>query len=329
MNAGRIILSLSIVIAALLILGFLYLSNQSFSPANPSWDGISGITDAKNVRLLSGFDGLRQASQGDTLLLIGPTANFSMSDSRQVSDFMLRGGRLVLMDDYGTGNNLLTAIDMPVIIGRSPLCQDLDYYKRPALPIVRSSSGEGIMANVGSLALNHPTSLQITGTARVLARTSGKAWLDLDGNSLINGNETFASFPVMVSMDYGPGELIVVSDSDPLINSMLDLGDNSALLSNVLSTDGTVFVDMSHGQSVPPLASLYFFIKDSAVAQAVTALILICLVYLCLGRDRILARFRKKHPPADQIMSEKERLLALMRRQPLTDREMRELNKKL
>lgn len=328
MKGSYAILSLAILVAVLLIAGQLCLSNQRFSPANPSWDGLSSLAASPNARLLYSFDDLGKSVPGDTLLVIGPTAGFSEGEAGQVSDFVRMGGRLVLMDDYGTGNDLLSRLAWPVAIGSSPLCQAIDYYKRPSFPVIEVAADEGLTANVGSLVLNHPTALQVGDAAQVLASTTGKAWLDSDDDARINDEEAFGKFPVMARFMYGQGEVIVLSDADLLINGMLDKGGNSGLLTNILRS-GTVYVDSAHGQPVPPLAALYFTVRGSLAAQVIIALIALLVVYLAVARRSALAGLRQKDTPPEPVMSEKERLLAQLKRHPLTDQEMRELNKKL
>jgi MoxR-like ATPase len=309
-KTGLAVLLIALTAAVLLIAGQLSLSGQSLSPANPSWDGLSSLAAGANVRPLYSFDHLGGGTTGDTLLVIGPSTGFSSTEAGQVSDFLRLGGRLVIMDDYGTGNDLLAWLGSPVTINRSPLCQGVDYYKRASFPIIRSMADEGLTANVGSLLLNHPTSLQVSGTAQVLANTTDKAWLDKNDDARLNGGETFGTYPVMARFGYGKGEVIVLSDADPLNNGMLDKNGNSGLLTNLVRS-GTVYVDTAHGQQVPILASLYFAIKGSLAVQAVIALIVILMAYLAVARVRIFARLRPRVKPPGPSMSGKERLLAL------------------
>lgn len=328
MKPGRVILAVAILAAVLLIGCRIGLSDQSNSPANPSWDGLSAIAASANVQPVYRFDDLAGASAGDTLLIIGPAEPFTGIETDQVSDFVRLGGHLVLMDDYGTGNDLLAGLGSPVAIGRSPLCQGSNYYKRASFPVIDPIASEGLTANVGSLLLNHPTALQVNDTTQILAGTTGEAWLDSNDDARFNGREAFGTFPVMARFPYGQGEVTVLSDADPLSNGMLDRYDNRGLLTNILRS-GIVYVDVAHGQQVPPLARLYLAVKGSLAAQVIMALLVLAVVCLALAGIRVFAGPWPGVEPAGPGSDARERLLARLKRLPLTGHELRELKKKL
>jgi hypothetical protein len=55
---------------------------------------------------------------------------------------------------------------------------------------------------------------------RVIAQSSFFSYLDINQNGKHDENEPTGPFPVAVLVPYGPGELLVISDSSILINSM-------------------------------------------------------------------------------------------------------------
>jgi len=327
-RAGALILTVAALIAVLLIAGRFYLSDQSFSPANPSWNGITGLTMGNGAKPLYSFADLGQAVGDDTLVVIGPTANFTAAEARQVSDFIIQGGRLIVMDDHGTANCLLDNISSSIVLGHVPLCQDIDFYKNASLPVIGNIANESITENVHTLTLNHPVALQITGNAHQLASTTARAWLDVNDNAKIDGDETFGTYPVIARESRGGGEIIVAADADLVINSMLDKGDNGILLANIIR-DGTVYVDVGHGQQVPPLASLYYIVKYNLAAQIICALIALIIGYAYIIRGRIFRRSGNGQAPEETPPDPKQSLMSGMRKLPLTEREMQELNKKM
>ena len=326
MRKAMLLLSAIFVLALLLVAGKLLVSGDSFGLTNPSWDGISSVALSHNAAPLYGFGQLRQAGPDDTLLIIGPSASYTGQDAADVSDFMLDGGRTIVMDDYGTADTLLESLGSPIEIRHVPLCQDVDYYRSPSLPIVSGIAYHGITDSVNTLALNHPVPLQLSGDARPLAGTSPKAWLDTDDNSTIDGNETFGSYTVMAQADYGKGELIVAGDADLLVNGMLRKGDNGVLLGNIMK-NGTVYVDTGHGQQVPPLASLYFLIKFNIFAQAVCVMAIMAAAGACIvwGRPRV----KKEQKESGEHDTRRSLIAAMKAEMPLSERDIKVLNKKL
>jgi hypothetical protein len=319
----RILLGAALL-ALLLIGGRFFLSDVSFSPANPYWDGASGVMTA-DTRPLYSFDGLPPGDGRSTLLIVGPTANYTPSDASRVRAFLQQGGRVVVMDDFGTANDLLRSIGSPIAIEHTALSQDLAYYKKPSFPVISRIENSSLTANVSQLVFNHPAPLQITGEAEVLARTTVMGWLDVEDIGRVNRNETFGSYPLIARADYGSGELFVAGDADLAINAMQDKGDDGVLMGNILRS-GTVYLDVAHGQQVPPLAWLFYSIKYNVVVQILFALIIFLLGYACVARGRSLRRREPEAPEADP----RDALIASMRsRLPLSDREIEELKKKL
>jgi hypothetical protein len=330
MKRATLILAAAIIVVLILVAGKLLLSDLSFSPANPGWDGISAVAMANGVIPLYSFDQLQHAGMGDTLLVIGPSVKYTEEETRQTSDFLLSGGQAIVMDDYGTGGSLLESLGSPILLEHTPLCQDGDYYLSYSLPLARKVANDSILANVNVLAFNHPVALQTSENSTERVRTSSLGWMDYNDNGRFDGNETFDSYAVMASASYGKGKLVVAGDADLLINRMLEVGDNRVLLDNIKDS-GTVYLDIGHGQQVPPLASLYYIIKYNAIAQIICAIII-----FVIGMASIAwGRARKKEAPEEAgdgpgPLSSKRSLVAAMReRLPLTARDIQVLNKKL
>jgi hypothetical protein len=326
MKASTLVLAVAGVIMLALVAGTLLLSSASFSLGNPQWDGISSVALSGRAAPVSDFGQLRQAAAGDTLLIIGPSAGYTEQDARDISSFLLNGGRAMVMDDYGTANTLLDNISSPIRLCPVPLCQDLDYYRSPALPLVRGIACDDITDNVGVLAFNHPVPLNLSGDAWPLAATSSRGWLDENDNGTLDDNETFGSYTLVARASYGNGELIVAGDADLLTNGLLKKGDNGVLLGNLLKS-GTVFVDTGHGQQVPPLASLYYVVKNDLLVQA----LIVIMILAAAGACALLGRHRgRKAESADNRPDARRSLFAVMKEKlPLSERDIKVLNKKL
>jgi hypothetical protein len=298
-RTGTKIILVAAVLATVLIAGRLFLSETSFSPANLYWDGASALMTG-DTRPLYGFDGLPPGASGSTLLIVGPTAGYTPDDASRVGAFLQQGGRVVVLDDFGAADSLLDSIGSPITIVPAALCQDIDYYKKPSFPIVGGIANSSLTANVGRLVFNHPAVLQVSGDATVLARTTTMGWLDANDDGVLDGDEKLGSYPLIARAPWGAGELFVAADADLAINGMQDLdqGDNRVLTGNILGP-GTVYLDVAHGQQVPPLAGLYYTIKYNLVAQILFALLIFIMGYAYVARDRIFRRRVPEEPRPD------------------------------
>jgi hypothetical protein len=90
---------------------------------------------------------------------------------------------------------------------------------------------------------------------------------------------------------YGNGRLIVISDPDLCINSMLDLGDNRIFLSNILR--GDIWIDVSHGRGLTPLGAVYYGVKYDPRVQISIVLLIFAGSYAYVCR-RPLAGYVKR-----------------------------------
>ncbi len=257
MRTGTMIILGVAVLALVLIAGKLFLSESSFSPANPFWDGASGVMTA-DTRPLYGFDGLPSGDSRSTLLIVGPTVNYTADDAARVRAFLQEGGRVVVLDDFGTADSLLRNIDSPITILPAALCQDLDYYKKPSFPDRPRSEEQQPDRKRGPAGLQPPGGRWRSPTMRKCWRAA-RPWAGSTSTAtaLSTGRRHFGSYPLIARAAYGAGELFVAGDADLAINAMQDQGDDGVLTGNILGP-GTLYLDVGHGQQVPPLASLYF-----------------------------------------------------------------------
>ncbi|HMK47160.1 MAG TPA: DUF4350 domain-containing protein, partial [Methanocella sp.] len=304
------LLSAAVIIVALLLVGRFYYSDTNYNPMNPAWNGMAGLSG--NMSSLYSISSLSSAPSGSTLLIIGPTESYSESESNQILSFLHLGGKVVVMDDYGTSNSLLNSINSPVTLNQQPLCQDSNYYHKPSFPIITSIRSQGLFSGVGKLVLNHPVPLDTARGATILASTSNMAWIDADNNGSINGNEKYSEYPVAASVKYGAGELIVIGDSDLLINGMSDLGDDSVLKSNIFRS-GIVYIDVSHGQSSQPLAVAYNRIKTDPVAQFICVLVILLSGYLFYRRESIYRMIAQDELINEDPQEKKDAIISFMK----------------
>lgn len=320
-----LILVVALVILVLLS-GQFYFSQHDFGLSNPYWNGLQHIGDG--ARPLYDLSALSGSGANVTLLVISPQSNYTVAESSAISSFMERGGNVIVMDDYGDANSLLYGIGSSVTLDQVPLCQDGDYYRRPSFPIINDIEPSSLTVNVSSLVCDHPVSLNITGDASIIASTSRLGWLDYNDNGLLDKDEPTGSYPVAASVSYGEGELTVIGDPDLLINSMQDKGDNRVLASNILAS-GVIYVDASHGQSIPPLAQVYFTIKYDLLAQLLCVFAIILLTYLFYRRNEIMKLIKRPEEKPEEPVDVKAAIIEHMKKTPLKQEQIQELKRKL
>ncbi len=187
------------------------------------WEGLSqlvGLAQAElgatRVVTVSGTHGegakldLSQLHKEDALFIVHPVAPL---DVDELSTFMRAGGRVVLLDDYGSGEELLARFG----IRRVPLPAKPAQMLRdnPALAIAEPASTHPAVRDVGRVVTNHATGLDHKALSAVLVvRGDGEPDVLL-----------------AVAGAVSQGRLLAVGDSSLLMNSMLRYPGNRALAS--------------------------------------------------------------------------------------------------
>jgi hypothetical protein len=287
---GTLIISLAAVLILLVLIGRFYISDADFNLDNPSWNGFSQLSGMSS-RPLYDIGSLDSLGAGDTLLIASPALNYSSAEAGTVSAFMQRGGRVVVMDDFGSVNSLLNGMGSPITINPIPVCDYENYHINHSFPIIKSFNPAAETANVSQLILNHPASVNVSGSAYSLASTSSRGWLDYNDNSRLDGREVMGTYDVAALAPYGSGQLIVVSDPDLCINGMLDLGDNRVFLTNILN--GNLWVDSGHGRDVTPLGAVYYGLKYDLTVQVSIVLLLFAGCYALVNRRPIMGYVKR------------------------------------
>src|SRR5713226_9318958 len=86
-----------------------YPSSTDFAISNPYWNGLSELTRGFNVRPLTLTDGFPAESRG-TVLLVIPSRPSQPSHLTFIKRYVETGGVLVLLDDFGSGNDILASL---------------------------------------------------------------------------------------------------------------------------------------------------------------------------------------------------------------------------
>ncbi len=179
-----------------------------------TWEGLSEFVDLARSELGSArlilneriaYDELKPE---DAVLLIHPEGTL---DSENLARFMRDGGRVLLFDDYGDGDELLGYFG----IQRVPLPDHpADQLRHnPALPLAQPSSMHVVTENVQKVALNHASGVHHSGLSPLLHVQNGGGGPDVQ---------------VALAGAVERGRLLVVGDSSFIINDMLRYRGNRA-----------------------------------------------------------------------------------------------------
>jgi hypothetical protein len=289
LKKATLLVTAVVLMVVVVFIGRLYYSEADFTLENPAWNGFSRLSGVHlqpiyNIKDLSGL------GSTDTLLIVSPVSNYSAEESSSVAAYMEGGGNVIVMDDFGKANILLESIDSPVTINPTPLCEYEYYYTNHSFPIINNLNPSEEMANVSELIMNHPSSLNVSGSAYGLAQTSSRGWLDVNDNSRMDGMEKMGRYTVVARTSYGNGELLVISDPDVFINSMVELGDNQVFMGNIFS--GNVWIDVGHGRSLTTVGAIYYAAKYDIIVQALLIILVVLGGFAVIRRNGIMDYIR-------------------------------------
>jgi len=229
-----------------------------------------------------GLDSVDLDPRTSALVIIGPTKEFTEAEGAILETYVREGGRLLLADDFGTGNGLLEAMGATSRFSRD-LVMDLAYEKQPEFTVLFDLRTDALTRNVSTLLLNYPSSLTIdAATTDALAYSSIASWLDTNGNRLQEWGEPRGPFPMLAREGMGNGTIILLSDPSVLINGMNAYGDNSQFSSNLINEVCrdriSLMFDESHRDFFDPISVTMEFTgqisTNAKVAMVVVGLVL-------------------------------------------------------
>ena len=252
MNVGRGNSARGMLAAALLaVIAFVLLvqyapDSVAFSPNNYGWNGLQGVSSAYNVNFTTSLSSL--PAKG-VLAILQPSVNFSSADANSVKNFLLGGGTVLVADKSGVANSLLHGIGAAITIESQYSISDPVYnWRAKSVPtaLVLPSAGAAYLANVSGIALNQPSPLALANSAASQVAITSQFSETQSGSK--------GPFVVMASERIGAGTLIVVGDSQFLLNSEWTTANNKILIGNLFANT-SVFIDASHWMSSPLTSS--------------------------------------------------------------------------
>ena len=177
-----------------------------------------------------------------------PYNQFAEDELTRIRNYVSTGGTLILLDDYGYGNQVLDSLDASMKFSGQPLLDPLFDYQNKWLPKITDFTKTPLSTNVSNIVFNHATALEV-GDALVAAESSSFSFLDLNHNEIRNENEPTGPLPVVAYQKIGQGYVVAVGDPSILINSMVNRDDNLQLINNAasLQTEAQkIYIDQTH-----------------------------------------------------------------------------------
>ncbi|MGA1866503.1 MAG: DUF4350 domain-containing protein [Thermoplasmatota archaeon] len=320
MGAGLILLLFSVMVPVLS-------SDRDFSIYNTGWNGCSrlgkdtystgsfiptvDISASSEERVVhSSFSeiGSNIRPSRSSLLIIGPDISFTREEGEFTHRFLSEGGLVLLADDFGTGNELLSYLNTTTrISGRTML--DLSYMKSSKFSVTTEFSSHEMTSNLTMLLMNMPSTVAPSIRARSIINSSRTSWLSMDGNERWDGDEPSGPFPILTVERYGRGTLAVLSEPSLLINQMQEEMDNGVFAQNLIRfiSDGrdSVMIDESHRDLTNPVQLTNSFVAALDLNQKIGIMIALSIVFLVLSTGfpgMMMGSFRKL---IDRLLSEK------------------------
>ncbi len=234
-----------VLLIALIIAIWFFPSNEDFRVDNPFWNGIKDISTDYPAQPLNSLDDLPPSPQETTLILI-PYLNCTTAELKQLDRFVSQGGRLILADDYGHGNQVLEHMGLEARFTGQILLDPLVNYINKQFPRIIHLEPDPLTENTNNLVFNHATSLANVAMSDTLALSSSFSFSDHNGNGIWEENEPTGPLPVISRHELGSGQVILVSDPSLFINSMETIEDNANLIHNIAATTPALYIDQSH-----------------------------------------------------------------------------------
>ena len=242
-------------------------TTEEYSRYNPGWNGTSGFA-AEEIRDLS------KIPAGATLLILAPDRPFSSGETGYLQGFLDSGGHLLIADEEGNANQLLTDLGSAMRVRPANLSSLDRDHATPGLFSVSVVGNDTFFAGVGTIRVNRPAAID---GGEPLLETSILTWDDVDGDGRPGGKETFGAAVVCAR----EGNLTVLGDPSLFINAMLP--ENPEIIDNLRP----VLIDATHSRTgtTSPVINTITWIQETPGAAT---------VLIALGVLPVAWRFRRK-----------------------------------
>jgi hypothetical protein len=223
---------------------WIYPSTADFANSNTHWNGMSDASREFGIRPLTDVGGFPSESRG-TVVLVIPSRPPQPNHLLAIRRFVEEGGVLILLDNLGSGNDVLIVLGSAIRFSGRLLADPLFNLTNSRLPRILDFAPGPLTVGVEELVFNHATVLTGINATQAAATSSTVSYLALPTGQRDEGTSR-GPFPVLALEPHKEGYVVAVSDSSILINSMLPQADNRRFFRNAVGlagADARIFLD--------------------------------------------------------------------------------------
>jgi hypothetical protein len=333
LKRGYLLIAVIIAAALLVSVPLFNTTKEDFSTYNTDWNGASRIQDLAasegyTTRDIFALNEVGSSGNG-VLVMLNPnkTVAVTSEDTSSMKTFVQNGGSLVLANDFGNANAILSGLGVAgsVRFNGALLSDSVSRGVDSAHPLVTNISSSGLTAGVHTLYFNYGTALIIPASASnvtALAQSAPTSYLRASSgnNAPIAGSG--GAHPVLASVAYGKGRIILLSDPSVFINGMLDQADNQQLFTSMIAnlTGGNTAVpilfDQSHRVSQPVWSLAYDRINADDNVKYTVILLAIAAFVVGINVTAVTRRRRAPVEPTEVHVNEEAVIQDLVKTHP-------------
>ena len=222
-----------------------FYTSADFSVFNTKWNGASNFgrllyEETKIMPVITSYNSFGLGEKEGVLLILGPDLSYSSLEIDEIKEFLENGGTLVLIDDFGTGNDILSGLNLTARF-TSLIPIDVFYSKNYNFPELVRILDPQLSVGVDKLTLNVPS---------VIVGAEGSIYTSKV--AVIGNNQR--QLPIMSELEYGNGRIILFSDPSVFINDMFEK--NEPFIRNFVSyiKADVIYIDEAHHTGFNPYA---------------------------------------------------------------------------
>jgi len=251
--SSTLLLVVVLTAAVSLVCIWFYPSFQDFMEANTEWNGLRTFANESGATDISSLDMVPESPDKSVLIVI-PGIDYSNQELAILKQFINGGGTLLLMDDFGYGNTVLTYLGVNARFSGKPLLDPLFCYRNQSMPRITDFGEQLKERDISVITLNHATALNNVIADQAIAWSSTSSFLDINDNGAWEEGEPQGPLAVAAELTMGKGTLKLVSDSSIIINNMLSRDNNKEFIQFLTQEQEglyNVLIDSSHLTETP------------------------------------------------------------------------------
>ena len=182
-------LVLGVLLAALAVLAAVASAPDvaDYSPGNRDWNGLSRLLEELRIMGLEVVVASAPLytltpSPGLAVILVSPSG-VEGAEVSWLNALISAGGRVVLLEDFGEGGEILHRLGAPVKLAGAPVLDNVLYSKQPIFPVATSTGALPGFPAGSALILNVPSALELERGEGwemvVVAETSEYSFMDM------------------------------------------------------------------------------------------------------------------------------------------------------